>query len=221
MVRDWDLRADELSGEAIGRGEPTAWFDRLYAEGAAGSVSMPWDRTGPHPLLAEWTAARAPGNGGRAVVVGCGLGADAAHLARLGFDTVGFDISETAVGIARERHAGTGADFRVVDLLDLPEELVGGFDLVVEIFTLQAIPDPPRAQAAAAVRSLVAEGGTLLAVAFRPDGARPLDQGPPFPLPREAMTALASDGLTLVALEEVADPGGARWRAEYRRQDTP
>jgi SAM-dependent methyltransferase len=218
MTRYWDLRADELSGEAIGRGEPTAWFDRLYAEGAAGSVSMPWDRTGPHALLEAWTATHAPdGSGRRAAVVGCGLGADAAHLARLGFDTLGFDLSETAVGIARERHGDTGAEFRVVDLLDLPAELVGGFDLVVEIFTLQAIPDPPRTQAASAIRSLVAAGGTLLAVAFRPEGGQPLDQGPPFPLPRETMSGLAVDGLTLVALEEVADPGGARWRAEYRR----
>ena len=45
--RDWDERADELSAQAIGRGEPTAWFDELYAAGAAGA-------------------------GRRAVVVGCG-----------------------------------------------------------------------------------------------------------------------------------------------------
>ena len=45
--RDWNLRADELSAGAIARGEPTAWFDALYAAGSAGEVSMPWDRTAP------------------------------------------------------------------------------------------------------------------------------------------------------------------------------
>jgi SAM-dependent methyltransferase len=218
MARDWDVRADELAGEAIGRGEPTAWFDRLYAEGADGLVGLPWDRTAPHPLLAEWTAAQGPGAPrGRAVVVGCGLGADAAHLAGLGHETLGFDLSDTAIGIARERHAASGAAFRALDLLALPPDLVGAFDLVVEIFTLQALPDPPRTEAAAAVRSLVATGGTLLAIAFRDDGSRPLDQGPPFAFPRETMTGLAADGLSLVGLEEVADPGGPRWRGEYRR----
>ena len=39
MARDWDVRADELSAEAIADGEPTAWFDRLYAAGDAGEVS--------------------------------------------------------------------------------------------------------------------------------------------------------------------------------------
>ena len=52
--RDWDLRADELAAGAIARGEPTAWFDELYAEGRAGTVSMPWDRTEPQVLLREW-----------------------------------------------------------------------------------------------------------------------------------------------------------------------
>ena len=56
MERDWDLRADELSARAIADGEPTAWFDRLYAEGATGTVSMPWDRDEPHVLLRDVNA---------------------------------------------------------------------------------------------------------------------------------------------------------------------
>jgi predicted TPR repeat methyltransferase len=215
MTRDWDLRADELSAEAIGDGEPTAWFDRLYAEGAAGQVSMPWDRDEPQVQLAEWAErAGLAGKGEIAVVVGCGLGADAEYLAGLGFRTTGFDVAPTAIEQARARHPGTQVDYRVANLLDLDADLVGAFDLVVEIFTLQALPDPPRTQAAAGVRSLVAPGGTLLAVAFR-EGETPAEQGPPFPLTRADMESLlATDGLTLVGLEETADQ---RWRAEYHR----
>jgi SAM-dependent methyltransferase len=215
MGRDWDERADELSAEAIGSGEPTAWFDRLYAEGAAGDVSLPWDRTEPQVLLREWVEReRVDGTGKRAVVVGCGLGADAAYLAGLGFATTGFDISETAVALATERTAGTGVDLQAADLLDLPVAWLGAFDLVVEIFTVQALPDPPRAEAIEAVAGLVAPGGTLLAIAFRYDGSEPADVGPPFPLTRETMEALATDGLELARLEELPGP---RWRGEYRR----
>ena len=167
-MEDWQIRADELAGPAIENGEATAWFDRLYAAGAAGEVSMPWDRDDPQPLLRDWTRReRIKGAGKSAVVVGCGLGADAEYIASLGFDTVGFDISPTAVRLARERHPDSPVDYRVADLLDLPEEWHHAFDLVVEVFTLQALPDPPRGDAARAVAGLVAPGGRLLAVEFR------------------------------------------------------
>jgi SAM-dependent methyltransferase len=215
MVRDWDERADELASEAIGRGEPTSWFDRLYAEGLAGDIGVPWDREDPNPQLAEWAeSVGLEGAGRRAVVVGCGLGADAEFLAARGFATTGFDIASAAIEEARRRHPDSSVDYRVEDLLALPSDLVGGFDLVVEIFTLQALPDPPRNRAADAVVSLVAPGGILTAVAFRDDGSRPADQGPPFPLGREFMESLARDGLELVRLDEVDGP---RWLAEYRR----
>ena len=127
MERDWDRRADELSARAIADGEPTAWFDRLYSEGATGAVSMPWDREEPQPLLREWAEARGlDGAGRRAVVVGCGLGADAEYLSRQAFATTGFDIAETAVRLARERHPDSTVDYRTADLLDLPAEWRGG-----------------------------------------------------------------------------------------------
>lgn len=214
-MRDWHPRADELAAEAIGEGEPTTWFDRLYAAGVAGEVSMPWDRTGPQPLLEEWAgAAGIDGAGRRAVVVGCGLGADAAYVAGLGFATTGFDVSPTAVQQARERHAGSGLDFEVADLLALPDACREAFDLVVEVFTVQALPDPPRRDAIAAVSGLVAPGGTLLAVEFRSEGSQPDVQGPPFPLDRDAMLALAGGRLEVLALEELEGP---LWRAELRR----
>ena len=55
-------------------------------------------------------------------------------------------------------------DYIQADLLHLPDEWVRAFDLVVEIFTVQALPLSLRHQAAANVAQLVAPGGTLLVV---------------------------------------------------------
>ena len=66
------------------------------------------------------------------------------------------------------------------------------------------------------MRSLVAPGGTLLAIQFRYDGSGPLDAGPPFPQPRELFDRLAGDVLDVAALEEL-EANGPRWRAELRR----
>lgn len=215
MTRDWDLRPDELSKAAIAAGEPTAWFDRLYGAGAAGQISMPWDRDQPHPLLREWAESRSlDGTGRRAVVVGCGLGADAEFLSTLGFATTAFDIAPTAIEVARSRHPESVVDYRVADLLALPEQYHRAFDLVVEIFTIQALPDPPRSAAITAVATLVAAGGTLLAIAFRHLAEQQPAPGPPFPLTRADMESLATGGLTATTIEEAA---GHRWRAEYRR----
>lgn len=204
-----------MAAASIAAGDPTAWFDRLYAEGVEGTTEMPWDRTAPHPLLAEWADSRSlNGAGRRAVVVGAGLGADAEFMATRGFATAAFDVSPTAVAIATERRPQTTVDFRVADLLNLPAEWRRAFDLVIEVFTLQALPDPPRAAAAAAVTSLVADGGSLMLVAHRYDGSSPADQGPPWPLSRGFLLGLARDGIEVVALEELPGP---RWRAEYRR----
>jgi SAM-dependent methyltransferase len=216
----WDEQGGRLAARATAAGDATGWFDRLYAAAAAGEVDMPWDRAEPHPLLAEWAAARqVRGEGRRAVVVGCGLGADAEFLATLGFETVGFDISETAVRVAQEHHPGSPVRYQVGDLLDLPPEWVRAFDLVVDVFTVQALPDPPRSTAIVQVGRLVAPGGRLVIVAYR--GAASWDP-PPWPLTRDEVAAFATDGLAEVEVEEAADPRrehSARWRAEFHRAD--
>ena len=40
---------------------------------------------------------------GLAIVTGCGLGDDAEHVASLGYATIAFDVSPTAVAAARRR----------------------------------------------------------------------------------------------------------------------
>jgi pimeloyl-ACP methyl ester carboxylesterase/SAM-dependent methyltransferase len=217
----WDEQADRLAARSHAVGDPTGWFDRLYGAGAAGEVPMPWNRTEPHPLLAQWAQARQlTGTGSRAVVVGCGLGADAEYVAQHGYDTVAFDVAETAIRLARQRFPDSPVHYMTADLLDPPAHWWRAFDLVVEIITVQAIPDPPRHQAIVNVGRLVGPGGTLLVVAAAHDDQASTIQPPPWPLSRAEVDAFATDGLNTLRIEQVADPRSPterRWRAEFRR----
>ena len=112
-------------------------------------------------MLADWLTGS--GAGRSAVVVGCGLGADAEFVAAHGFATTAFDISATAVRTAQQRYPTSPVDYRTADLFALPGT-GEAFDLVVEIINVQALPVSLRAEAVAAVAGLVAPGGTVLVV---------------------------------------------------------
>lgn len=208
-----------LAAQASDR-DPTGWFEQLYLSARSGAATLPWDRGGPHPLLAAWTVEHAlDGHGRSAVVVGCGLGSDAEHLAALGFATTAFDVSPTAVASARERHPGSRVDYTTADLLDLPTGWRGGFDFVLESLTVQSLPVRLHQRATENVRSLVAPGGTLLVIA----GARAVDSeavGPPWLLTRPEVEAFAGGELHTQQVEELPDredPAVRRWRVELRR----
>ena len=95
------------------------------------------------------------------------LTADAEYVAALGFDTTGFDISGTAIRLARQRFPGSTVRYVVADLLNYAQTWLRAYDLVVEIITVQALPNPPRHQAIANVSRLVGPGGTLRAICAR------------------------------------------------------
>jgi SAM-dependent methyltransferase len=202
--------------------DPTGWFEPLYRAAEAGEAVVPWDHHAASALLVSWTRDHGvDGRGRRAVVVGCGLGDDAEHVASLGFQTVAFDIAPTAIAGARRRFAHSVVEYVVADLLDLPAEWRGGFDLVVEHITVQALPESVRGSAIAAVSSLVAPGGTLLVISGARSEGEPVD-GPPWPLVRAEIEAFATGGVEVVAIDEpAADPGrpwARAWRAEFRRR---
>ena len=100
---------------------------------------------------------------GRALDVGCGEGADAIWLARRGWTVTAIDISDVAIGRAREAAVQTGVTVEWVcgDALQTPFA-ADSFDLV----SLQ-YPALPKAAGDAAIRALldaVHTGGVLLAV---------------------------------------------------------
>ncbi|MFI6386591.1 class I SAM-dependent methyltransferase [Nonomuraea sp. NPDC050540] len=213
-MRDPDEDARRLAAASLAGGDATGWFEKLYAEAASGEAIVPWDSSTPHPLLVEWSRG-APGEGRRAMVVGCGLGDDAEYVAGLGYATTAFDVSESAVKGARTRFPESAVDYSAADLLDLPGEWRGAFDLVVEIMTVQALPEDLHARATAAVRELVAPGGTLLVIATARDEGGPV-YAPPWPLTPSEVAAFGEGGFT-AAIEEIGDGERRRWRAAFHR----
>ena len=184
-------------------------FERLYAAAARGEVDVPWHREEPHQLILDRLKG-VDGTGQRALVVGAGYGQDAGFLAGLGFDTLGFDISPTAVARARERFPA--ARFEVADLLDPPAAWTGAFDVVVDVLIAQTLPAPVRPDAIANIRRFVAPGGTLLLLASaRDDDEVVVD--PPWPLTRAEVGSYADGDLRAVLVDRTGD----RWWAEFRR----
>lgn len=218
-AQDPDEDARRLSGEALRQGDATSWFERLYAQAADGHAVVPWDRRAPHPLLVEWIEQRPDLSGRRTLVVGCGLGDDAAYLAAQGYRVIAFDISGSAIDAARRRFPTSPVDFRVADLLNPPAEWREHFDLVVETYTTQSLPVRLRPTVVLHVGRLVAPGGTLLVLAVAPDADEQSD-GPPWPLSRTDIESFAVEGLKVVSVEEIRDPPEThRWRAVFTRPD--
>ncbi len=151
------------------------FWDRRYAE-----HHRVWSGN-PNPHLVSTASALPPG---RALDVGCGEGADALWLARSGWRVTGVDISEVALGRAREQARLEDAavagrvDWVHADLLEVPPE-PGGFDLVSAQF--MQLPEPARSVLFAGLAEAVAPGGTLLIVGHHPSDLQTAVRRPPLP----------------------------------------
>jgi SAM-dependent methyltransferase len=208
-----------LAAESVAANDPTGWFERLYSAAGRGDMVVPWHQDGPDPLLVRWASAIGlAGRGRSAAVVGCGLGDDAEYIAGLGFTTVAFDVSPSAVEQASGRFPGSDVRYEAADLLALPAAWNRRYDLVVENFTVQSLPVPVRETAIANVAALVAPGGTLIVHAtYRRGAERP---GPPWPLDRADVESFRADGLVAQRIDDIPEPrypGLGTWQAEFRR----
>jgi SAM-dependent methyltransferase len=130
---------------------------------------------------------------GRALDLGCGEGGDAVWLAERGWHVVAVDISDTALGRAREAADSRGVADRIEFVqLDLADSFPDGtFDLVSSQFLHSTVPlDRTKilANAAAALRS----GGLLVIVdhGSAPPWVSKLDHHHEFPSAEEVIAGL-------------------------------
>jgi SAM-dependent methyltransferase len=215
-------RADTLRAEYQAAGDPFGWFEACYREADGDPALVPWAHRVARPELVDWVEALPQERRrGRALDIACGLGDNAAVLARAGFDVTAFDIAETAIRWAEGRFPDLAIEWRIADLLEPPAEWEGAFDLVNETYTIQAMRPPWRERALAVLPGLVAPGGTLLIIA-RGRHAHEPENPPPWPLLRAELEPLKRIGLEEVAFEDFHSMRRGRpvrhFRAEYRRR---
>ncbi len=213
-------RARELAAEYLQKGDPTGWFEVLYKEAEQGKSIVPWaDRGANSGLIEFWRANPQVTDGKKALVIASGLGDDAEQLSSWGFKTMAFDISETAIQMARKRFPQSAVDYRVADLFQPPAEWAQKFDFVFEANTVQALPMEIRAQAMQRIATFVRPGGKLLAIVRGREANEPEGELP-WPLTRAEMNEFVRAGLTEESFEEYFDneePPARRFRGLYTR----
>jgi len=200
-------------------------YDSIYRDAHGDAKKVPWHREGANAPLVAWLNAEAPAMvrpGARAIVVGCGLGADVAELALRGYDAVGFDICPTAIEWARKRNPGLEDCFFQGDLLDPPSNLRRRFDLVVEVYTLQSLPPELRPDAARGLEALLRPHGKLVTVCRARDLHEAAPDEPPYPIAREELLELMDRaGLTPTRdpddFHDDEDPPIRRLRCAFHR----
>jgi ribosomal protein S18 acetylase RimI-like enzyme/protein-L-isoaspartate O-methyltransferase len=212
-------RARDLAADAVVAGDAVGWFEQLYREAATGTAIVPWADREPNPQLMEWLAAQ-DGPWGRVLVVGCGFGDDAEHLAAAeAGEVVAFDVSPTAIVEARRRFPDSRVTYVVQDALALPDGWRGGFDLVVEINTLQVLPSDHREPLVAGLAACLEPDGTLLMICRGREDSEPVGELP-WPLTRAELDLLISCGLVCEGVVDKVDdetPPVRRFVATLRR----
>ena len=216
-MTDPGANAERLAHKFLGRGDPTGWFEAVYAGANWAEARIPWAQQAVNPGLAEWLGRKnVSGAGRKALVIGCGLGDDAEALAGLGFAVTAFDISATAIEWCRKRFPNSAVHYTVADLFKLPASWRANFDFVLEVQTIQSFPPELHERAIKASAGCVAPGGTLLAIClgYAPPGTY---EGPPWPLSRAELAAFKAHGLTEIRFEDtLARHSSRRFRVEYR-----
>jgi SAM-dependent methyltransferase len=214
-------RARELAAQYLARGDSTGWFEQLYREAAKDSSSIPWADLRPNPNLIEfWRQHRLSTAAKSALKIGCGLGDDAEQLASWGFRTTAFDISASAIEACRRRFPNSAVSYTVADLLRPPDDWIGGFDFVLESYTLQVLPPYVRVEAMRRIADLVSPGGLLLLITRGRD-ERDSEGRMPWPLTRQELDHVTRCGLRELSFEDYCDeesPPVRRFRVLYEKQ---
>lgn len=158
----------------------------------------PWDKGIGTPVLDEIARKHPDLLSGNVFVPGCGMGHDASWLAKRGCIVTGGDIAPLAVAEAQKRHAEPNLDFRLADVFDLPEDLRGKFDSVFEHTCLCALDPALRNQYAQGIKTSLKPNGHIVGVFFMEPEMDPDEEGPPFGISLEELTALWQNvGLTV------------------------
>ncbi|WP_310481500.1 class I SAM-dependent methyltransferase [Chamaesiphon sp. VAR_48_metabat_403] len=214
-------RVHQLFTEAYAKGDYTGWFEKLYAEAQGDLDAIPWADRGVNHWLVDWVEkSQLDLQDRRVLVVGCGLGDDAEYLAQLGAKVTAFDLSQTAIDWCHQRFPHSQVNYQAVNLFTAPADWKLNFDLVIEIYTIQALPANIRPNEIDAIGNFVAPNGELLVICRGRNSEDPCENLP-FPLTQDELNRFTTTGLTQVSFEDFIDPvesgSPRRFRIVYQR----
>lgn len=177
------MNAEMRKQLGIEENKPTDWFEELYSRSDESGTGIAWANMAPHPLFKKWvdTIAHVK-NKKKALVVGCGLGDDAVELEKKGYSVTAFDVSESAIELCKKRFPESKVSFLVANLLEGIPEWSEQFDLVLEIFTIQALPPKYETTIIQSIANFVAPKGELVLIAKVQKEKRCYENGPPWRL---------------------------------------
>ena len=177
--------------------ERKGFFNAVYQRAGGDAVNVPWADLHPKEKLSDWLKDR-NGQGQTALDIACGLGDNAEAISEHGYQTTAFDVALDAISWAKKRFPESAIQYQQADLFELPSNWLGGFDLVHECYTLQALPLQMFEKSARAVANLVKPGGTLLI--YTRILLEPREQaGPPWPLIKEQAELFSTLGFKLIS----------------------
>jgi SAM-dependent methyltransferase len=210
----------KLAHSFLEQGDATGWFEAVYRQADGDSQRVPWAHERGHPLLTEWLEGNeVDGDGKTALVVGCGLGDDAEELAHRGFSVTAFDISKTAIAWCLKRFPTSTVSYQVVDLFETPTSWHSKFDLVLEVYTLQALPLELRRGAMTLLPRWLSSDGRLLVICRGRADDEPLSEVP-WPLSKSELAALENRliELSFEILDRTCTPEPPCFRALYGKR---
>ena len=174
---------DEKTRKILGVDEnkPNKWFETLYSDSNKGGEGVPWANMAPHPMLKSWITKNPNIHKEKtALVIGCGMGDDAIELESQGYKVTAFDVSNSAIELCKARFPKSNVKFIQADLIEGISEWHRKFDLVLEIFTIQALPPKYEKILIQNISNFVSDNGKLIVITEVQKGTRTYENGPPW-----------------------------------------
>ncbi len=187
-----------------------AFWESIYADG-----TPPWDKGEPAPPLVRSIGNLQLAPGSRVFVPGCGFGHEALFVARRGFSVTAVDLAAAAVdGLCRRaEEAGLEIDAYETDLFELPGDLDGRFDLIVEHTCFCAIPPFRRDDYVRIAARILRPQGMLLGLFFEVDHLP--EEGPPYPTTKQDVISHFGSTFDIDAIEQPQDSFPSRQGREW------
>jgi hypothetical protein len=122
--------------------------------------------------------------------------------------------------VGKALYGDAGITFEVADLFNPPREWLGGFDFVLEIYTIQPLPLEMRPEVIDAIASFAKDKGKLVVVTRgRGDNEEP--EQLPWPVSRRDLSRFVERGLKetgFTVMPSIEEDEPARFVVEYVRE---